>query len=268
MWRMLGRGLIAYWKFRRLLERFWSPMRAWLLRYGDGLLRFTIAAGFAMLTIAMLVSPGQITSQDIDRRLDEFAQEQRRMRWLNFAEALAWIAALMGSIWALKQKGVETVRAVWSFTRLAVSVPIHVKQLIEGQALMRGMAAVLDHRVRLVEDHQSIASFVADEMGRWTYVTDGLADLIGGYPSELMSWGWKVRIDGRSREAVFAEWLKAVGNHEPFSHEFYFQHESGQRVKVAVVAYPVKDARGQAAGYVGSARKLQGTGEAPSLSSQ
>ena len=221
-----------------------------------------------MLALCVMASPQSVTPQDLDKLRQEILQRQQRETWINFAETLAWIAGFMGSIWLIKQRGVEAARAAWKFAKLCATGPMLLQKVIDGQEIIQGSLVMLGARLRTLEDFSDIACFVTEPDGRWIGVSETLSELIGAYPPKVHNHGWKIRIESVDRERVFGDWTSAVKHGEPFAADFYCVHEDGKRVKVSLSAVPQFGASGMKIGYVGTMRKISGSGEIKPLPHQ
>ena len=233
----------------------------WLLGNGDNLLRYLTTVAVVLFVAAVLAAPQSVTPQDLDRLRQEIITEQRKQTWVSFAETLAWIAGLMGSIYLIKQRGLAAVKSLWEFGKLCAQGPILLRQSLEMQARMHGDILLVGARLRTLEDYSEIATFVTAQDGGWTSVSEKLCEIIGSYPPKVNNHGWKVRIESVDRERVFGDWIKAVQRGEPFAADFYCVHEDGQRIKVSMNAAPQIGPQGNRIGYVGTIKQVPGSGE-------
>lgn len=233
----------------------------WLLGNGDNLLRYLTTAAVVLFVAAVLAAPQSVTPQDLDRLRQEIINEQRKQTWVGFAETLAWIAGLMGSIYLIKQRGVAAAKSLWEFGKLCAQGPILLRQSLEMQERMHGDILLVGARLRTLEDYSEIATFVTAQDGGWTSVSEKLCEIIGSYPPKVNNHGWKVRIESVDRERVFGDWIKAVQRGEPFAADFYCVHEDGHRVKVSMNAAPQIGPQGNRIGYVGTIKQVPGSGE-------
>jgi PAS domain S-box-containing protein len=209
----------------------------------------------------VLAAPQSVTPQDLDRLRNELIQERQKQTLVSFAETIAWIAALMGSIYLIKQRGVEAIKSAYAFLKLCATGPILLRQALDMLDRVHGDVLMIGARLRTLEDYSEIATFVAAPDGGWTSVSERLSEIIGSYPPKVNNHGWKVRIESVDRERVFGDWIKAVQRGEPFAADFYCVHEDGQRVKVSMNAAPQIGPQGNRIGYVGTIKQVPGSGE-------
>lgn len=253
-WRLLGKIWLGNLRVRRVT-------REWLLDHGDDLQRRMATAAIWVLFIAATAAPQSVTPQDLDRLRQEIISERQRQTWVSFAETLAWIAALMGSIYLIKQRGLAAVKSLWDFGKLCAQGPILLRKLLEMHTQMHGDVLLIGARLRTLEDYSEIATFVTGQDGGWSSVSERLCELIGAYPPKVNNHGWKIRIESADRERVFNDWIKAVKAGEPFAADFYVVHEDGQRSKVSMNAAPQIGPQGNRIGYVGTMKPVPGSGE-------
>jgi PAS domain S-box-containing protein len=232
-----------------------------LLRNGNDLQRFLVYYATAVFAAAVLAAPQSVTPQDLDRLRNELIQERQKQTLVSFAETIAWIAALMGSIYLIKQRGVEAIKSAYAFLKLCATGPILLRQALDMLDRVHGDVLMIGARLRTLEDYSEIATFVAAPDGGWTSVSERLSEIIGSYPPKVNNHGWKVRIESVDRERVFGDWIKAVRAGEPFAADFYCVHEDGQRVKVSMNAAPQIGPQGNRIGYVGTIKQVPGSGE-------
>jgi PAS domain S-box-containing protein len=253
-WRLLARIWLWSLRVRRVT-------REWLLEYGDGLQRHLATAAVWALFAAITAAPQSVTPQDLDRLRNELVQERQKQTFIGFAETIAWIAAFMGSIYLIKQRGLAFIKVLWDFGKLCAQGPVLLKKSLEMQSQMHGDLLLIGARLRTIEDYSEIATFVAGPDGGWTSVSEPLCEIIGAYPPKVNNHGWKIRIESNDRERVFNDWIKAVKAGEPFAADFYCVHEDGQRAKVSMNAAPQVGPAGNRVGYVGTIKPVPGSGE-------
>ena len=238
---------------------------AWLLWNGDNLLRYLTTVAVVLFVAAVLAAPQSVTPQDLDRLRNDLRQEILQERggpsFWEWAKWLGAVATLMGSIYLIKQRGVEFVKSLWEFGKLCAQGPILLRQSLEMQAQMHGDILLVGARLRTLEDYSEIATFVTAQDGGWVSVSEKLCEIIGSYPPKVNNHGWKVRIESVDRERVFGDWIKAVLRGEPFAADFYCVHEDGHRVKVSMNAAPQIGPQGNRIGYVGTIKQVPGSGE-------
>lgn len=260
MAEMTWRILAALWLWSLRARK---RTRRWLLRNGDDLHRFLLSSVAVVFGMAVLAAPQSVSPQDLDRLRQEFIDEQRRQNLLGLAETVAWIAGVLGSLYLIKQRGVDFIKAVLAFVRLVATGPLLLREVIESQKLIHADITMLAARLRILEDNSKVACFVTDEEGRWVGVSERLCELIGAWPPKIHNHGWKVHIKSLDRERIFGDWSKAVSSGEPFAADFYCVHDDGTQQKVSLNAAAQLNPHGKVIGYVGTVRPLRGSGEVP-----
>lgn len=135
------------------------------------------------------------------------------------------------------------------FTSVALVVLFYLLMRI-NKALTHLLHQVEIKSVKLdiIEDMLSVGIYVADSAGKWTYVNNTMALLMGMQPVEMTGNGWLRNI--LDRENVHSKWMNAIKNRMPYSDTIAI-NKHGRITEFELTTLPVLS-NGEFSAYVGT----------------
>ena len=110
-------------------------------------------------------------------------------------------------------------------------------------------------KLDIIENLLSVGIFVSDETGKWTYVNNTLALMLGMQPMDMVGNGWLRNINKRTD--VYEKWMDSISNNLPYSDIITVQL-SGRTTLYELSTLPVlRD--GQFSAYVGTIKPIPQT---------
>lgn len=104
-----------------------------------------------------------------------------------------------------------------------------------------------------------LALWRSDAQGRCEYASRSLCRLTQRSAEEIKGFGWRNIIPEGEREAVAAEWARAVEEKREFSMHYSYELPDGSRVRVLGEAFVMRDQGGRVLGFLGKATPIEAT---------
>jgi PAS domain S-box-containing protein len=119
---------------------------------------------------------------------------------------------------------------------------------VEGDRALQDSLA----RFRTLAERAPVGIYTADARGRDTYVNVGWCEVTGIDATAAMGSGWTEALHPDDRGRVVTAWNVAVATGEEFAEDFRFVRPDGEVRWVRSRAAPVRDARNELTGFVGT----------------
>tara|TARA_R110000868_G_scaffold408990_1_gene693627 strand:+ start:296 stop:949 length:654 start_codon:yes stop_codon:yes gene_type:complete len=95
---------------------------------------------------------------------------------------------------------------------------------------------------RILADRDGSKIWHADNLGRCTWASKGLQDLVGSsFDERFRGMSWLNLFHQDDRDEIGAAWANSVGLGNPFVYESRYIHSTGYDIPVHIEAYPLPD---------------------------
>jgi PAS domain S-box-containing protein len=118
---------------------------------------------------------------------------------------------------------------------------------------------VLTHQVEIkgvkldiIENLLSVGIYVADADGKWSYVNNTLAVMLGMQPAQMVGNGWLRNIV--NKDAVYNKWINSIENQLPHS-DIIQVNIAGRKTQFEINTLPVLT-DGKYSAYVGTIKPI------------
>ena len=140
-----------------------------------------------------------------------------------------------------------------------------------GGGSLRDMVSEIHSRVvmsqefdRALADSLPYAIWHADAQGQFIWTNRMWEKFTGMPPERTKGKGWILGVHSEDRDEMVTEWFRASRDGREFMMSFRFRDEEGNVTPVYGQAFVMKNERGEALGYVGSAVLVQENNSDPS----
>lgn len=131
-----------------------------------------------------------------------------------------------------------------------------VRMRTEEERLRLAKLTANEELFRMLASNAPVGIFLTDKQGRCRYVNDQWCRMAGITSEQAMGMGWSDALHPDDRDNLLIAWRAATRRARKFDTEHRFLAANGKVVWVAISSVPVRDKKGRAIGYVGTATDI------------